>query len=217
MFIKDYISKDFPCFSLTDSIEAARELLEDFGYSHIFIKKSHHFYGAIAIDFLYENEDGILKDLEHQIERFAILEDNNIMDSIRLFHTFNTNVIPVINKNEKYLGYIICDDIFQDLSKYPLFSETGAILTIETPARKYSMTEIANIVESNNSKFYGGFISFMSDELIHVTIKISNENLASIDSTFDRYDYRIVEKYYSDEKSDLYKDRFGFFQKFIEI
>ncbi len=217
MFIKDYISKDFPCFSLTDSIEAARELLEDFGYSHIFIKKSHHFYGAISIDFLYEEEKGILKDLEHQIERFAISEDSNIMDSIRLFHTFNTNVIPVINKNEKYLGYIICDDIFQDLSKYPLFSETGAILTIETPARKYSMTEIANIVESNNSKFYGGFISFMSDEVIHVTIKISNENLTSIDATFDRYDYRIVEKYYSDEKSDLYKDRFGFFQKFIEI
>src|SRR5437868_14985794 len=100
MFIKDYISKDFPCFSLTDSIESAREMLEAFGYSHIFIKKSHHFYGAIAQDFLYE--DGILKNIEHQIERFAILEDNNIMDSIRLFHTFNANVVPVINKGEKY-------------------------------------------------------------------------------------------------------------------
>ncbi|MET3536538.1 CBS domain-containing protein [Chryseobacterium limigenitum] len=216
MFIKDYISKDFPCFSLTDSIESARDMLEDFGYSHVFVKKSHHFYGAIAQDFLYE-EEGTLKDLEHQIERFAILEDNNIMDSIRLFYTFNANIIPVINKSEKYLGYISCEDIFQDLSKYPLFSELGAILTIETPARKYSMTEIANIIESNNSKFYGGFISFMSDEVIHVTIKISNENLSSIDATFDRYDYRIVEKFYSDEKSDLFKDRFGFLQKFIEI
>lgn len=216
MFIKEYISKDFPCFSLTDSIESARNTLEDFGYSHIFIKKSHHFYGAIAEDFLYDGE-GTLKDLEHQIERFAILEDNNMMDSIRLFYTFSANVIPVINKNEKYLGYITCEDIFQNFSRYPLFSETGAILTIETPARKYSMTEIANIVESNNSKFYGGFITFMSDEVIHVTIKISNENLSSIDATFDRYDYRIVEKYYSDEKSDLFKDRFGFFQKFIEI
>jgi len=216
MFIKDYISKDFPCFSLTDSIESARDMLEDFGYSHIFVKKSHHFYGAIAQDFLYE-EEGTLKDLEHQIERFAILEDNNIMDSIRLFYTFNANIIPVINKSEKYLGYIGCEDIFQDLSRYPLFSELGAILTIETPARKYSMTEIANIIESNNSKFYGGFISFMSDEVIHVTIKISNENLGSIDATFDRYDYRIVEKFYSDEKSDLFKDRFGFLQKFIEI
>ncbi|MEI7486777.1 MAG: CBS domain-containing protein [Chryseobacterium sp.] len=191
-------------------------MLEDFGYSHIFVKKSHHFYGAIAQDFLYE-EEGTLKDLEHQIERFAILEDNNIMDSIRLFYTFNANIIPVITKSEKYLGYISCEDIFQDLSRYPLFSELGAILTIETPARKYSMTEIANIIESNNSKFYGGFISFMSDEVIHVTIKISNENLSSIDATFDRYDYRIVEKFYSDEKSDLFKDRFGFLQKFIEI
>jgi Mg/Co/Ni transporter MgtE len=216
MFIKDYISKDFPCFSLTDSIESARDMLEDFGYSHVFIKKSHHFYGAIAQDFLYE-EEGTLKDLEHQIERFAILDDNNIMDSIRLFYTFNANVIPVINKAEKYLGYISCEDIFQDLSKYPLFSESGAILTIETPSRKYSMTEIANIVESNNSKFYGAFISSMSDDAIQVTIKISNENLSSIDETFDRYDYRIVEKYYSDEKADLFKDRFGFLQKFIEI
>ncbi|MDR6921289.1 MULTISPECIES: CBS domain-containing protein [Chryseobacterium] len=216
MFIKDYISKDFPCFSLTDSIESARDTLEDFGYSHVFIKKSHHFYGAIAKDFLYE-ANGVLKDLEHQLERFTILEDSNLMDSIRLFHTFNANVIPVINKNEKYQGYITSEDIFQDLSRYPLFSESGAILTIETPARKYSMTEIANIVESNNSKFYGGFISFISDEVIHVTIKISHENLSSIDSTFDRYDYRIVEKFYSDEKSDLFKNRFGFFQKFIEI
>ena len=57
----------------------------------------------------------------------------------------------------------------------------------------------------------------MSDEFIHITIKISNENLASIDATFDRYDYRIVEKYYSDEKTDLFKDRLGFLQKFIEI
>lgn len=216
MFIKEYISKDFPAFSLSDSIESAREMLEDFGYSHVFIKKSHHFFGAIAKEFLYESE-GTLKNLEHQIERFAILEDNNIMDSIRLFYTFNANVIPVINKGEKYLGYINSDDVFQNFSKYPLFSESGAILTVETPARKYSMTEIANIVESNNSKFYGGFISLMSDEVIQVTIKISHENLASIDGTFDRYDYRIVEKYYSDEKSDLFKDRFGFFQKFIEI
>ncbi|WP_209388748.1 MULTISPECIES: CBS domain-containing protein [unclassified Chryseobacterium] len=216
MFIKDYISKDFPCFHLSDSIESARETIEAFGYTHIFIKKSHHFHGAIAKDFLYE-EEGNLKNLEHQIERFAILEDNNILDSIRLFYTFDANVIPVINKSEKYLGYITCDDVFRTLSKYPLFSETGAIITVEVPSRKYSMTEIANIVESNNSKFYGGFISMMSDEVIQVTLKMSNENLASIDATFDRYDYRIVEKYYSDEKTDMLKDRFGFLQKFIEI
>lgn len=216
MFIEQYISKDFPCFHLTDSVEAARETLEAFGYSHIFIKKSSHYYGAIAKDFLYE-ADGQIKNLEHQIERFAMVEDHNILESIKLFYTFNTNVVPVISKNEKYMGYITCDDVFQTFSTYPLYSENGAILTVETPTRKYSMTEIANIVESNNSKFYGGFISFMSEEYIHVTLKISTGNLASVDATFERYDYRIVEKYYTDDKSDLLQDRLGFLQKFIEI
>ena len=216
MFIQDYISKDFPCFHLTDSIESARMTLEEFGYTHIFIKKHHQFFGALTKEAIQEGE-GFLKSLENQVERFAILEDSNIIDSIRLFYTFNTNIVPVITKTEKFIGYITCDDVFQTFSRYPLFSESGALLTVETPARKYSMTEIANIVESNNSKFFGGFISFMSEDVIHVTLKISNENLASIDATFNRYDYRIVEKFYSDEKTDLYKDRIGFLQKFIEI
>jgi Mg/Co/Ni transporter MgtE len=155
--------------------------------------------------------------LEHLIERFAILEDNSVIDSIRLFYTFDANVVPVINKNEKYLGYISCDDVFQELSKYPLFSETGAVLTVEVPAKRYSMTEIANIVESNNSKLYGAFISEMAEDFVRVTLKIGNENLSSIDATFERYDYKIIEKFYNDEKTDLLKDRFGFLQKFIEI
>lgn len=216
MFIKDYISKDFPSFHLSDSVEEARAALDAFCYSHIFIKKNHHFYGALSKESLEESH-GALKNLEHLIERFAILEDNSIIESIRLFYTFDSNVVPVINKNEKYLGYISCDDVFQELSKYPLFSETGAVLTVEVPAKRYSLTEIANIVESNNSKLYGAFISEMTEDFVRVTLKIGNENLSSIDATFERYDYRIIEKFYNDEKTDMLKDRFGFLQKFIEI
>ncbi len=216
MFIKDYISKDFPSFHLTDSVEEAKAALDAFCFSHIFIKKNHHFYGALSKESLEESE-GTLKSLEHLIERFAILEDNSIIESIRLFYTFDSNVVPVINKNEKYLGYISCEDVFQELSKYPLFSETGAVLTVEIPAKRYSMTEIANIVESNNSKLYGAFISEMAEDFVRVTLKIGNEILSSIDATFERYDYKIIEKFYNDEKTDMLKDRFGFLQKFIEI
>jgi hypothetical protein len=62
------------------------------------------------------------------------------------------------------------------------------------------MTEIAKIVESNNSKFYGAFISFANDEIVQVTMKISNENLSSIDETFDRYGYHVVENFITTKK-----------------
>ena len=217
MFIKDYISKDYPAFATKDSIEEASEIAKDFGYSHVFIVKKGVFQGGLSQPFLEDSPEGNLQSLAMHYERFALLEDSSILDSIKLFHTFNANVIPVISKEETYLGYISCDDVFNEFSKYPLFSENGAILAIQTNGLQYSMTEITKIVESNNAKIYGVFINAIKEDAIEITLKISNENLSSIDETFERYGYTVLSKHYNDERDELMKDRFGFFQKYLEI
>ena len=137
MFIKEYISKDYPVFNSTDLIEDANEMAKEFGYSHIFVKKKGVYQGAISQSFLEESPEGNLASLEMHYEKFAIFDDGNLLDSIKLFYTFNSNVVPVVSKSEKYLGYISCDDIFCEFSKYPLFSESGAILTIQTNGNLY--------------------------------------------------------------------------------
>lgn len=217
MFIRDYISKDYPAFNHHDSIEEASEVAKEFGYSHIFIKKKGIYVGALSQSFLEESPEGTLNTLEIHYEKFAILDDGNVLDTVKLFHIFNSNVVPVIGKTEKYLGYISCDDIFSEFSKYPLFSENGAILTIQTNSQYYSFTEIAKIVESNNAKMYGCYISAVNEDSVLITMKISSEHLSSIDETFERYGYTVVHKHYDDEKEDLLKDRFGFFQKYLEF
>ena len=217
MFIKDYISKDYPAFNTSDSIEEASEVAKEFGYAYIFIKKKGVLVGALSQSFLEDSPEGTLGSLEIHYEKFAILESGNVLDSVKLFHTFNTNVIPVINNEEKYLGYISCDDIFGIFSKYPLFSENGAILTIQTTSLHYSFTEITKIVESNNAKLYGCYISAINEDNVQITLKISTQNLSSIDETFERYGYHVMHKHYDDEKEELLKDRFGFFQKYLEF
>lgn len=217
MVIKDYISKDYPAFSSNDRIEDANEIAKDFGYSHVFVKKKGIYQGALSQSFLEESPEGSLSTLEVHFEKFAILDDGNLLDSIKLFHTFSTNVIPVISRMEKYMGYLSCDDIFNEFSKYPLFSENGAIMIVQTSGKHYSFTEICKIVESNNAKIYGCYISSMGEDFMQITLKISNENLSSIDETFERYGYSVVHKYYDDEKEELLKDRFGFFQKYLEF
>ncbi len=217
MFIRDYISKDYPSFNFSDSVEEASETAKEFGYSHIFIKKKGIYVGALSQSFLEDSPEGTLGSLEIHFEKFAILEDGNILDTVKLFHIFNANVVPVISKPEKYLGYISSDDIFNEFSKYPLFSENGAMLTVQTASKHYSLTEIAKIVEGNNAKIYGCYVSAINNDNLWLTLKISNENLSSIDETFERYGYIIVHKHYVDEKEDLLKDRFGFFQKYLEF
>lgn len=217
MFIKDYISGDYPAFNFSDSVEEASEKAKDFGFSHVFIKRKGLYVGALSQPFLEDSPEGTLSSLEYHFEKFAILADGNVLDTVKLFHTFNSNIVPVISKNEKYLGYISCDDVFSEFSKYPLFSENGAILTIQVNSLYYSMTEITKIVESNNAKIYGCYISALNEDNIQITLKISSDNLSSVDETFERYGYHIVHKYYNDEKEDLLKDRFGFFQKYLEF
>ena len=217
MFIKDYISKDYPAFNASDSIEVANEMAKEFGYSHIFIKKKGFYLGALSQQFLEESAEGTLATLEHHYEKFALLDDGNILDSIKLFHTFNSNVVPIINKLEKYQGYLSCDDVFCEFAKYPLFSENGALLIVQINNRSYSMTDVCRIVESNNGKIYGCYISAFIEDDVQITLKISSENLSSIDETFERYGYNVVLKYYDDEKEELLKDRFGFFQKYMEF
>ena len=217
MLIQEYISKDFPAFEIDAPVEEALLQVEEFGLTHVFVKKKNVFLGGICKEFLEENLDKTLEALEMHLEKFAILENNTILDSIKLFYTFNTNLIPVINKNEKYLGYIAYDDVFGELSKYPLFSENGAILTVETSIKSYSMTEISKIVESNNLKFYGSFISYINEDIVQITMKISTGNLSSVDETFERYGYHVVHKFYNDEKEDLIKDRYQYFQKYLEF
>ena len=217
MFIKDYISKDYPAFNSSDMIDDANEMAKEFGYSHVFVKKKGVYQGAISQSFLDDSPEGTLGSLDMHFEKFAILDDGTLLDSIKLFHTFNCNVVPVISKTEKYLGYLCCDDIFNEFSKYPLFSENGAVMIVQTSGRHYSMTEVCKIVESNNGKIYGCFINLITDDYIQITLKFNSENTSSIDETFERYGYSVVHKYYDDEKEDLLKDRFGFFQKFLEF
>lgn len=217
MFIKDYVSKDYPAFNTSDSIEAANEVAKEFGYSHVFVKKKGIYQGALSQQFLEESPEGALSTLEGHYEKFALLDDGNILDSIKLFNSFTTNIIPIINDMEKYRGYLSCDDVFNEFAKYPLFSENGALLIVQIHNKSYSMTDVCRIVESNNAKVYGCYISAFEGEDVQITLKISSENLSSIDETFERYGYSVVHKYYDDEKEELLKDRFGFFQKYMEF
>lgn len=217
MFIKEYISRDFPAFNTLDSVEEAYETAKEFGFSHIFIKKRGYFLGALSQAFLEDSPEGNLEDLQIHYEKFAINEEGSLLDSIKLFHIFNSNVVPVITDQEKYVGYLSCDDIFCEFSKYPLFSENGAMLILQTNSRQYSFTEISKIVEGNNAKIYGVYISAINDEEVQITLKISSDNLSSIDETFERFGYHVLHKFYNDEKEELMKDRFGFFQKYLEI
>lgn len=217
MFVKDYISKDYPAFDEKTQVREILPLADDFGYSHLFVERAGVFVGALSRSFLNDAPEGRLKDLEIHFEKFAIREDAFLIDIVKLFYTFNANVVPILAESENYLGYISCDDVFDEFSKYPLFSENGAVILLQTYNKHYSFAEITRIVEENNAKIYGIYVSDINEDEVKITLKISNHHLSNIEEDLERFGYFIINKDYNDRKESLVKNRFDFFQKYIEI
>lgn len=217
MQVEHYISNDFPIFSEKDSCQEAFRVARDFQFSHIFVEKNNDFQGAVSVENLEENQNKTIEEMSIYLEKFSIQDKNSLWDGLQLFHRFSTNIIPIMNEKEQYQGYISWENVVGELAKYPVFSESGALLTVEIPRKNYSMTEISQIVEGNNSKIYGLIITEMNEDLVRVTMRISQDNLSSVGSTFERYGYSIVHKFYDDDTQNLLRNRYQFMQKYLEI
>ena len=65
------------------------------------------------------------------------------------------------------------------------------------------MSEIAQIIESNDAKILSSFISTpRNNETMNVTIKVNKTDLAAIVQTFERYNYNISAIYSSNNELD---------------
>jgi hypothetical protein len=80
----------------------------------------------------------------------------------------------------------------------------------------YSMSQI-KIVESNNGKLLGLFISESSIDSIEITLKITLGAMNEIIQTFRRYNYEIISEHQEDNYINNLKERSDYLDKYLNI
>ncbi len=107
--------------------------------------------------------------------------------------------------------------LFIFLMKHPFLSEPGGILIVEKGINDYSFSEISQIAESNNAKLLGAFISKMDEDLVQITLKISNTSLNDVIQTFRRYSYNIISGHEEDSYIESLKERSQYLDKYLNM
>ncbi|SDE43851.1 CBS domain-containing protein [Riemerella columbipharyngis] len=224
-----YPKKKLYCFSISDTIGEVLAGLEDFdemNASHFFIEDEAVFLGAIRAADIQSLSDYTDKTLSIAqllnaetvvIEKFAVLEKTSFFEYPKAFRDNEANIIPIIDKNQKLVSVVTLDDFIGSIANMPICTESGFILIVETIPGQYSMSEISQIVESNNGKLYGAFVSEWQNDSLKITLKISGGNISSIGETFKRYGYRIAQKFYTDEQEEALKENYHYFKKYLEF
>jgi len=107
-----YILKDIPPFNLKDEILEMKNSFKKYPFSHLPVVDEKLFYGAISREEveMITTKKVQLNDLKNLIEPFYATENMNWFEVLENFATHNTNLMPVLNSDKKYIGYYELDD-----------------------------------------------------------------------------------------------------------
>jgi|SRR5690606_3066414 len=218
MLVIDYISKDFIPPKLNQTVKHGGKLINAYNLTHIPVFEGLNFVGFLSKETIEENEEEEkLAELNDFLEYFYVTENSSLLDAIQNFHQNNSNVLVVLNAEKQFVGMLMLEDVISAISTMPFISEPGAIMVVEVSLRQFSISEVSKIAESNNARIIGLFVTAYQDDKVQIALKLIAENLASVGETFERFNYRVVYKFFNDEKEDLMRDRFDMLMKFLDI
>jgi Mg/Co/Ni transporter MgtE len=216
--ITNYINNDFKAFESTKKINFVQDFFSDLTFSHFPVIEENIYIGSIAADDAMTFEaDKSIKDYRYTFKGFFARTTMIWLDVLEVFAQNNTNLIPVLDEKNNYVGYYELNDIVQFFAETPFLREQGGIIVVKKAIADFSMSQIAQIVETNNGKILGLFISEASTDSIQVTIKISLGGMNEIIQTFRRFNYEIVSEHQEDSYLSNLKERSDYLDKYLNI
>ena len=216
--ITNYITNDFGPIDGPETIASVQDFFAEVNFSHFPVLEEGIFIGSISSDDV-ETFDSDKKtiDYKYTLERFFARKSMIWLDVLEVFAKNHTNTIPVLDENNSYVGYYEIEDIMKFFHETPFLKEPGAIIIVKKPISEYSMSQITQIVESNNGKVLGVFISEADGNSVEVTLKISLGAMNEIIQTFRRYDYEIMSEHQEDNYINNLKERSDYLDKYLKI
>lgn len=213
-----YLNKDIKPFNITDKILDTQDFFAELSYSHFPVMDNGVFIGSLSRDNAeLLDSNATIADNRYELERFYVRESMVWLDVLEAFAQNETNITPVLNNNNEYVGYYELEDVVRFFHETPFLREDGGILIVQKELKEYSMSQIAQIVESNNARLLGLFISKVSGDLVEITIKTSESALNDIIQTFRRYDYEIISEHQEDSYLQNLKERSDYLDKYLNI
>ncbi|BDB51865.1 CBS domain-containing protein [Flavobacterium ammonificans] len=216
--ITDYINNDFRAMDSEETILAAQDFFMDVSFSHFPVLEDGIYLGSIvAEDIETFDTDKKISNYKYTLEPFFVRSSMNWLDVLEVFGKNHTDIVPVLDENNHYLGYYELTDSMRFLNETPFIKEAGGIIIVKKALVDYSMSQVSQIVESNNGKLLGLFVSKSDNDTIEITIKVTLGVMNDIIQTFRRYNYEIISEHNDDNYINTLKERSDYLDKYLNI
>lgn len=221
MLARELISDVVTALKTSDSGTKALSWMEVFRIKHLPIVNHREFLGLISDADIYDmnDPDEPIGAHELSLEKPYVNENQHIYEVIELLARLHLTLVPVLDREKQYLGVITQEELTRKFAHLSAMQQPGGIVELEMNQIDYSLSEISQIVESNNGRILSLYVASSQDNLkLRVTMKINLTDLTSILETFNRYNYTVVSSHLNTEDLDqFYQERFDGFLKYLNI
>lgn len=216
--LTDYINFDIKPLKTSQLIADAQDLFLEIPYSHFPVSENNVYVGCIrSEDANVLNEKMLIGENRYDFERFFVRDTMIWLDVLEEFGKNESNIMPVLNEKNVYIGYYELADVVKFFQESPFIKEEGGIIVVQKPKTEYSISQITQIVEGNGGKLLGLFISNINDQIVEVTLKISQSYMNEILQGFRRYEYVIISEHQEDSYLENLKERLDYLDKYLNI
>lgn len=221
MIARDLISPNLPELKCSDIGQRAINMMESFRVSQLPLVRDRDYLGLIS--------DKDIFDLEMEMCRLGeastpfitpfVRINQHIYEVIQKVQEFEITVLPVLEMNDDYFGAILVSELSKSFAKLVAVNEPGAVIVLELSPVNYSLSQIAQIIESNDAKVLSLYSHVPKDsKVLEITLKVNITDISSVIETFVRYDYMIKAVYMDDSLlNKMYSERYDLFMKYMNL
>ena len=196
----------------------ALEMMDQFRIHHLAIVKNNFYLGVISDKEImsWNSEDDSIEEHLTNLAAPYVRHNQHLFDIIEVLEKNNLSIVPVLDEKNHYLGVITSRKLLYSIAKSATIQSPGGVIVLEMHDHDYSLTEIASIVESNNTKILSSYIiSKPNSTNIEVTIKLNKQEVTAIIKDFERHDYKVSASYKDEEADGDYLERYESLMRFL--
>ena len=185
---------------------SALSLMDKYKIHHIAVVRDNYFKGVLSSKEIMSwnsTEESIASHITN-LASPHVKKNQHLFDIIEILEKNNLSIVPVLDNENRYLGVITIQKLLQTIAKSSAIQSVGGVIILKMNNRDYSLTEIASIVESYNTKILSSYITSKPNSTnIELTIKLNKKDILSIKKDFERRGYQITASYTDEEKENF--------------
>jgi CBS domain-containing protein len=218
MQASELISSSLVTLHPDDDGERALSLMDELKVDHLAVVRNSFYLGVLSEKEIlsWSKTNEFINEHLAELNAPSITGSQHLFDILQAVELNNLSIIPVLDEQKHYLGAITDRKLLYTIAKSTGVQSIGGVIVLKMKENDYSMSEIARIIESNNTKILSSYITSTPDvKIMELTLKLNKVDISDVVKDFERFDYIITASYNQESQENDLIDRYESLIRFL--